>query len=290
MAKTESKKSTPAREIYKKIGEKLQEYYRDLSPMDWYLVDIQERQEHLTQEILILLNKLYYASSNDNFYWMDCPLSVFENTIEERLKDKKEKFLDPDLSVDRMFLNEYKQLNNIATVLGYKHFSDVHRHLGAVNPTLNDFRSFGYQHIIDKELSTKEKLEGARLDKIKFIENYFKQRGEHIIFRDGKYYLDQITNQETDFDLSDTKSTEKIIYLHELGILDFLEKNGFNYSKNSLATVISAFTGIKQETAQSYLNPINNSSSIQKNNPLNRKKNVEKIRKKLNDLGFNPNK
>ncbi len=94
---------------------------------------------------------------------------------------------------------------------------------------------------------------------------------------------------EKPLDLSMAIGTEKIIYLKELGILDYLlEFEPFRTSTNSLATAISAITGIHQETAQSYLNPITNPTAGQKNNPLNSTKKVEKIKQTLINLGFNP--
>lgn len=284
-------KNTSAVEIYNTVGEKLQKYYRDISPMDWYINSTIQQQDQLSQEILILLNKLNLYSFNDNFYWLDCPLTVFQSTIDERLKEKRIKFLNPELSKDKMLLSEYEQLNKIASVFGYKHYSDIHRYLGAVKRDLNDYRSLGYQHILDLDLSTKEKFEDARLKKINFIEEYFKKKDQLIVFRDGKYRLELIPKNslEHNIDLSDTKDTEKIIYLHELGILDLLKRSGFNYSTNSLAVIVSAFTGIKRETAQSYLNPINNPDvKSTKNNPLSKEKNVQKVKQKLKELGFKP--
>lgn len=97
-----------------------------------------------------------------------------------------------------------------------------------------------------------------------------------------------ITQKKEFLDLSNTKATQKIIYHKELGILDYLQKKEpFSLSTNSLATVLSAITGEKPETLQSYLNPIINPNSGQKNNPLNNNKNVKSIRQTLTNLGFN---
>lgn len=96
-------------------------------------------------------------------------------------------------------------------------------------------------------------------------------------------------NQEDALDFSNTKGTEKIIYLEKLGILEYLkELEPFKSSTNSLATVISAITGIPKTTAQSYINPIANPTIEQRNNPLNSIKKVEKIEHTLNKIGFKP--
>ncbi|WP_157485887.1 hypothetical protein [Flavobacterium soli] len=92
-----------------------------------------------------------------------------------------------------------------------------------------------------------------------------------------------------EIDLSDSSGIEKIIMLYKLGILDFLKtKSPFKSSTNSLASVISGITGVNTTTVQSYINPINNPNVIQKNNPLDSSKAVEKVEVKLLNIGFNP--
>jgi hypothetical protein len=100
------------------------------------------------------------------------------------------------------------------------------------------------------------------------------------------------TNQNNTFseplDLSDTLGNEKIVYVHKLGLIDFLiKKQPFNTSVNSLAIALSAVTGEKTTTIQSYLNPILKKETAQKNNPLNNKKLVERVEKQLIRIGFN---
>lgn len=89
-------------------------------------------------------------------------------------------------------------------------------------------------------------------------------------------------------DLSDTTATEKIIYLQKLGIIDFLKnKQPFNTSIRSLATVLSAITGANIGTIQPMINPMLSKGVSQKNNPMNSNKPVQKVQKQLNDIGFN---
>lgn len=97
--------------------------------------------------------------------------------------------------------------------------------------------------------------------------------------------METLSRQE-DIDYSSTAGTEKIIFLHELGILDHLRKQDpFNVSINAMAKAISTFTGLKHETIQSYLNPIYSPTENQKNNPLKREKKVEKVKQTLSILG-----
>ncbi len=126
-------------------------------------------------------------------------------------------------------------------------------------------------------------------DKIIYLNRRLFQLGVNKELETFKFDIEKLKNENDEIDLSNTKGTEKIIYLHQLGIIDFLrEKEPFNYSTNALATAISAITGISQGTAQSYLNPISNPGAGQDNNPLNSTKKVEGIKQTLINLGFKP--
>jgi hypothetical protein len=99
--------------------------------------------------------------------------------------------------------------------------------------------------------------------------------------------INTITDAGIELDLSDTKAKEKIIYLKELGIFDFLRtKQPFIQSTSRLATILSAITGEKYSTLQSYINPIVSPSVEQGNNPYNNKKTVEKVKKQIIHIGF----
>jgi len=96
-------------------------------------------------------------------------------------------------------------------------------------------------------------------------------------------------DKETNIDLSDTKATEKIIMLYKMGVFDFLRKQDpFKASTNLLASAISGITGIDEGTVQSYINPIDNPTVKQKNNPLTSAKTVKKVIQKLNSIGYIP--
>ncbi|RAR74230.1 hypothetical protein [Flavobacterium aciduliphilum] len=99
------------------------------------------------------------------------------------------------------------------------------------------------------------------------------------------------SNVEKLIDYSDTSCGEKIIFLHQVGVLDYLKKlSPFNLSINKLAEYLSAITGENATTLQSYINPIFSPTSGQKNNPLNSNPAVKKVSKKLADMGFSANK
>jgi len=91
-------------------------------------------------------------------------------------------------------------------------------------------------------------------------------------------------------DLSETKAIDKILYLHKLGVIDFLKgQQPFNTSVNSLASVLSAITGEKSGTLQPMLNPMLSKKVDDKNNPLNSKIAVSRVEKQLINIGFTLN-
>ena len=99
----------------------------------------------------------------------------------------------------------------------------------------------------------------------------------------------QEENPEIVLDYSNNLNAEKIVFLSELGILDYLQKK-MNHklhacSINKLAEVVSTFTGVPQRTVQSYLNPMFSKGVDQNNNP-NTPKNIEKVKNKLKNIGF----
>lgn len=94
--------------------------------------------------------------------------------------------------------------------------------------------------------------------------------------------------EDITIDLSDSKGTEKIIMLVELGVLDFLrDKKPFKTSTNRLASAISGITGMNAGTVQSYINPILSQNVIQDNNPLLSEKALNKVYIKLIKIGYN---
>ncbi len=109
-------------------------------------------------------------------------------------------------------------------------------------------------------------------------------------------YKDKQADKQTDeiyLDYSSNLGTEKIVFLHELGVLEYLQNKMIEelhgFSANKLAEILSTFTGIEQTTAQSYLSPMFNKDNVQRNNPLS-ENSLVKVRNKLKNIGFNTSK
>jgi len=91
-------------------------------------------------------------------------------------------------------------------------------------------------------------------------------------------------------DLSENSSAvEKIIYLYELGMIDFLRsKPEFISSTNLMATFLSAITSEKASTLQTSLNRLINNDFEDKNHPYRTFNTVEKVRQSLIDKNIKP--
>jgi len=87
-------------------------------------------------------------------------------------------------------------------------------------------------------------------------------------------------------DLSHTRASEKIIYLNELGIIDFLrKKEPFKRSINKLAIALSAITDEKSVTLQSALNAMLTTTNSEQKNPYYSADTAPKVQANLINLG-----
>lgn len=85
----------------------------------------------------------------------------------------------------------------------------------------------------------------------------------------------------------DTSLIDKVLYLHYLGVIDFLrQSHPFNTSTNKLAKIIGAITGGITTSIQPMLNPMISKQVDQSKNPLKSSKTVEKIRQMLIEIGY----
>lgn len=129
------------------------------------------------------------------------------------------------------------------------------------------------KHLIKGKLSSYHKI-------ISFLESKKSELEDHLA----------ITTQQLKtelLDLSDTSAVEKIIYLNELGIIDFLRsKAKIGISNGGLASVISAITGIKQGTIKPSLNRLDKNDIDDNKHPYFKTENVTKIKKRIEDLGL----
>lgn len=149
------------------------------------------------------------------------------------------------------------------------------------NPDIEDFKDSLFEPIANLNLKAKDvanwrSFEYKQLialnDYCELIKSFNEAKEE---------VLDEIT------DYSDTAKNEKIVFLYKLGVVDFLRENPlFASSTNKLAKYLSAITGEKAGTLQSYLNPIISRDANQRNNPLINEDLVEEVELKLINMGL----
>lgn len=90
-------------------------------------------------------------------------------------------------------------------------------------------------------------------------------------------------------DLSETSAVKKIIYLNELGIIDFLKsKPEFIGSTNLMATFLSAITGVKTSTLQPSLNKLISEDIDDQRHPYRTQSTVNEVRQTLIDKNIKP--
>ena len=230
-------------------------------------------------------------------------LTDFNNAVEDLYNlnqgigktENKEELLE---SIKRLIYDNSKQLYELSkkeniywSFCSFSVYTNTYE--SRLSEFLNEKEHLTEQEFIEFEVENIEKLKGI------WYFDYFGQNvktainsswDKKITFLNDKLknYENQIVSENDNIiDLCSTKLSEKLIYLHELGILDFLlKKEPFISTKNSLASALSGLIGENADSIQSAINPINNKGVNQKNNPLKSTKKVDIVRQKLISIGY----
>jgi 50S ribosomal subunit-associated GTPase HflX len=143
--------------------------------------------------------------------------------------------------------------------------------------------------IIESQKSELE--EQGEIDLINFvIESNLSSYNKIIFFLETKKleFEPESTFPEL-LDLSETSAVKKIIYLNELGIIDFLKsKPEFIGSTNLMATFLSAITGVKTSTLQPSLNKLISEDIDDQRHPYRTQSTVNEVRQTLIDKNIKP--
>ncbi len=213
---------------------------------------------------LEVFKDLYNQSINDNYYWQFCPFNVYEIHYDE---------------LKRRFLDKYSDAKESDFVKVKIDELLKHSTTGESSVYISSTKKYVLlENLLDNEYLEKTKYSFIR--KKEFLESKLKNIMDE----------NEINEIKTMEDFIDNPGTEKIVFLYELGIVDFLlEIEPFNTSTNKLASIISKFTGIETKTVQSYLNPIINKSVNQRNNPL-KGRTIKSVHNKLINIGVDSKK
>ena len=263
-----------------KIISEVEEYRADnYSPYKDYQSD------EYDDNYIKLTNKLaksYFFEYNQYYktdYFLGCSFEVYKKTYNQRLKDYLAEFFDAD------------EINFISDELDE----------GIYNYKFKEFNSDSFDgDIILSYEKLKKQIHHSLKKRFEFLSHKAKENGFDLVYNEfensttekEKYSLEPIKHsletkkEEVLMDYSDSKLTEKIIALHEMGVLAFLNaKEPFNTSTNRLAEYLSLCLGEKTTSIQSYINPIINKSDPSKS-PYNTDKTVEKVIQKLINIGL----
>ena len=108
------------------------------------------------------------------------------------------------------------------------------------------------------------------------------------------YLLSETIVEEEDYLIPETKCLEKIIYVVETGILEFLREKNSSNSNLKMAKILAPILTEKVSTIQSIINAVLN-DNISKNNPYKNfssdgeSSKINTVREKLIEFGIKPN-
>jgi len=211
-------------------------------------------------------------------YFLGCSFEVYKKTYNQRLKNYLAEFFDAD------------EISFITDELDE----------GIYNYKFKEFYSDSFDSdTIRSYEKLKKQIHHSLKKRLEYLSHRAKENGIDLVYNEFEnstpekemYSLEPIKHsletkkEKVLMDYSNSKLTEKIIALNEIGILDFLkEKEPFNMSTNRLAEYLSLCLGEKASSIQSYINAIINKSD-QTKSPYNTVKTVKKIQNKLIKMG-----
>lgn len=210
--------------------------------------------------------ELFLLSHNKTIFFEKCSFTVFELTFESRFLEYK------NINVDANLIDFTKAEYN---TLEYqkKGFED-------------HFNSINEKRVFDSYVKKREFLETIFLK-----ENIIPKIEEiplesEVLNYKITYHKTRPQQPESEpLDLSDTSAVQRIIYLNELGIIDFLRtKAKVGISNGELASLLSAITGVKANTIKPSLNRLDKNDIDDNKHPYYKTDNVNKIKKRIEDL------
>ena len=139
-----------------------------------------------------------------------------------------------------------------------------------------------------------QKIQASLRKRFEFLAEKAREENYNIILLENdRVKIDQIVKNKLidDEDLIEDNSgsfeiKERIIALHQLGILDYLNNHPEINSVLKIAKAIKSFTGFNFNTVQSFINPIINSYNDQSKSALNDNDQVKEIQKHLDNHVF----
>ncbi len=221
-------------ELYKHTATLLQKFDRMKdNPMEGFK-DLQNptgKFEDLKAEIVNGLDRLFKQSDKEDFFWYDCPLTVYKRTLLNRVEHLKINE-SPSITIEDLLRLDYKFLFNMPR------FNQ--RVLMTDRKELNCFQSLDYGPLLDKDTTgVGEKLELDRQKKMKFIQDKFKEQSKILVYNG------------TTFELIALPTVVKEVAVQE-PYTNIFSNNGFKLFEYLLENSVRKGTGRKTDIAYFY--------------------------------------
>jgi hypothetical protein len=211
-----------------------QERYQELFFVDGEDFDIENWWLELRkQPVYDMFEEEYDSYVENEIYFFGCPFKLYKKLHSQRLKEHLKQHED----------------NSIITFIESE-----------FNEGVFQFNRSSY-YMNPKILNN---IQASLIKRYEFLANLANENNYDVILNEsGKVNLTRrnsipVFSQE-DFieDLSGSFTIkERIIAMHLLGVLKFLYDKPELKNPNKVASAVRAFTGLKQETVQSYINPV----------------------------------
>lgn len=185
----------------------------------------------------------------------------------------------PDLDIMHPYIMKYEDQDKIIPLITMP--NPVFREALYKDEDLSEIPEY-----IEENLNITKLLELKEFYSLQVFRIYISQKVNSF---DENHIEKEQKESISSLDLSNTKATEKLIYLKELGIIEHLRKiEPFKHSVNKLATVLSAITDEKASTLQPKLNAmLTGYTNAHKNDPYYYRAKVIQIKQSLIQIGFN---
>ncbi|NVK75009.1 MAG: hypothetical protein HWE24_16190 [Oceanospirillaceae bacterium] len=212
------------------------------------------------QRVYKTFEKEYNSYVKKGEYFYGCPFNVYNKTFNSRLK-------------------EYiKNEDDLETI------DFIKREL---NRGISSFE----RPYMEKEMSYR--IEASLRKRFDFLSLKAKEENYEILIPDDTngFRLSKMDASSPDIeigaDLTDLNIPKKVLFLYELGVIDFLKtKTPFNTNCNALSRVFSAITGEKTSSLNRNVAPIHSSDADNPRNPLNNQTNYSQVKHELNEIGY----
>lgn len=160
-------------------------------------------------------------------------------------------------------------------------------HHSAAGGTMDDEEFFEYLEVETNEGMTQETL--IEYSNFNFKLNYLISKARNLGFTinlDDEITFNELEKEkEFNSEFIDAKGSEKLVYLKETGIIDFLKEQNPDVSQNKLAKLLSVLTG--ERHLQPGLNSMESTSQFKdRKNPYYSSKTAPKVQEQLTQWGF----